>query len=729
MSIIDETTTEELKAFIQRQLEPICEADSGVLSDYIIALLRHDMEFDDLKTFCIEQLSDFLASSTQQFVDVLFGALRTKSYLPRPPAPAAFQAPAPAPVAPSALAPAPAPPRRAPTPPPAAAAPAPPAQQAVPIDDRLRSPGRARHPVHPHDGGFPPQHAAPAPVPAHGGFPASDGGFPRSDPPAPAGFPHGASPPPHMPPGAVMPPPVRDRDRPFGPIPSGLGDGMPPRQKRRGRCRDFDEKGVCMRGDSCIFQHIGPIVEGELPLPGRFAPHPSHMPPMRNDRFGPRPPNMMGGGYPAPGPFGAPAPGIPPGGGAPGMRMGMGFRMNNGGGAPGGGRASGNFIPGRSRDPQPAIVVDQIPTEHCNAAQINEFFARFGRIENLQVFEQERRAIITFATVDEAKAAHGSPDPIFGNRFIKVFFYNPDRHDATGAVSKPAHHQHHQHQQHGHHHAPPPGAYPPPPGYPPMGYPYPGYPPMGYPPYPGAPHAPAAPGTHAHDDVKLAEVYKKKDENLQKLQAMQRALEAKLATVGEAQRGDVETMITSLAKQIKEAKTSLLNDPRAASFLPKLVQKLAEERRRDQLDRELDLISQQAHEARDGPSPANGDGPASDDMAVDVTISPAVRSALDKPLPSGPVNWSSVRSKYSLDLRPTTLLVAGAESDEVKAAAIQQFREWGDVEALDESAEATGGQERAFVIKYKSRPQAEKAYAYGASPLPGIGQLKVSWKQ
>lgn len=36
------------------------DADSDVLADYVLALLRHDQVDDEVKKLCIEQLDDFL---------------------------------------------------------------------------------------------------------------------------------------------------------------------------------------------------------------------------------------------------------------------------------------------------------------------------------------------------------------------------------------------------------------------------------------------------------------------------------------------------------------------------------------------------------------------------------------------------------------------------------------------------------------------------------------------
>uniref|UniRef100_UPI0037E87AE6 RNA-binding protein 26 isoform X2 n=1 Tax=Semicossyphus pulcher TaxID=241346 RepID=UPI0037E87AE6 len=78
--------------------------------------------------------------------------------------------------------------------------------------------------------------------------------------------------------------------RPDHPVDRGpFGRGPPPQQRKR--CRDYDEKGFCMRGDMCPFDHgSDPVVVEDVnlpsmlpfqppPLPGVDAPPPPGLPP------------------------------------------------------------------------------------------------------------------------------------------------------------------------------------------------------------------------------------------------------------------------------------------------------------------------------------------------------------------------------------------------------------------------------------------------------------------
>ncbi|XP_044142112.1 RNA-binding protein 26 isoform X2 [Bufo gargarizans] len=75
---------EALKHWLSKTLEPICDADPSALAKYVAALVKKDKSDRELKALCIDQLDVFLQRETQSFVDKLFDAVNTKSYLPPP---------------------------------------------------------------------------------------------------------------------------------------------------------------------------------------------------------------------------------------------------------------------------------------------------------------------------------------------------------------------------------------------------------------------------------------------------------------------------------------------------------------------------------------------------------------------------------------------------------------------------------------------------------------------
>lgn len=79
---------EALKSWLSETLEPICDADPSALAKYVVALVKKDKTEKELKALCIDQLDVFLQKETQLFVDKLFEAINAKSYLPQSEQPA-----------------------------------------------------------------------------------------------------------------------------------------------------------------------------------------------------------------------------------------------------------------------------------------------------------------------------------------------------------------------------------------------------------------------------------------------------------------------------------------------------------------------------------------------------------------------------------------------------------------------------------------------------------------
>lgn len=248
------------------------------------------------------------------------------------------------------------------------------------------------------------------------------------------------------------------------------------------------EKGWCSRGEKCRFEHSTDAIRGGLPFGNRMnngmgqQPQMGHMPP--HMQFGPNqggphgfagspPPMMMfqgpGANAPpgwAPSQAGSPfqqnpqAQGFPPN--AP-----QGFNSNSlaqrlgeqppptftnltsddvssssssetasRGGFAGRGRGRGGGPAGvfqqRNRSTT-TLVIENVPAESLDLIQINDYFRRFGTITNIQIDAPSSKALVSYASPAEAKAAHESPDVIFGNRFVKVYFQKLDDGGDKGA--------------------------------------------------------------------------------------------------------------------------------------------------------------------------------------------------------------------------------------------------------------------------------------------------------
>ncbi|KAG0174358.1 hypothetical protein DFQ30_004671 [Apophysomyces sp. BC1015] len=221
-------------------------------------------------------------------------------------------------------------------------------------------------------------------------------------------------------------------------------------QQMRPRCRDYNEKGFCMRGDMCPYDHgADRIIVDE----GFNAPFANAGGPMNMGGRGPQPPFF---GMPVPNPMGPDAydperatliptsfpvdmpgmmmPDAMPNPMALPMRGGM--RPRGGRGRGRGGYMGGNQY--HQNKNNTTLVIENIPADVCQISKINDFFKKFGTIVNISVQPHVQKAILQFSSRSEAEAAHGSPDPIFDNRFVKVYFQREKEEPAdTDSETKP----------------------------------------------------------------------------------------------------------------------------------------------------------------------------------------------------------------------------------------------------------------------------------------------------
>ncbi|XP_057656729.1 zinc finger protein swm isoform X2 [Diorhabda carinulata] len=244
------------------------------------------------------------------------------------------------------------------------------------------------------------------------------------------------------------------------------------------RCRDFDEKGYCMRGEMCPFDHgIDPVVLEDTALTRVLTYNPNGTPPVVPSGIVPNP-ILNAPGHPmmnqrmplrADNPYNPQAPHMWRDGRFRGPRP-MGMRVP----------PMGPFIPqpNHNRELIPVPVMDNKQTETYNPmynhppnfvnnvdhenmykkkifdfnrlgprnknpqncslelkkvpqglnsiTHLNNHFGKFGKIVNIQVqYEGDpEAALITFSSHAEANAAYRSTEAVLNNRFIKVFWHN-----------------------------------------------------------------------------------------------------------------------------------------------------------------------------------------------------------------------------------------------------------------------------------------------------------------
>ncbi|KAF9090612.1 hypothetical protein BGX29_011371 [Mortierella sp. GBA35] len=534
---LDDASHSDLKEFLTQELALISDADPAMLADYIIALLKHDKETDELRDLCVSQLEDFLQQETESFVDMLFKALASKSY--RSYGSGASSA----------------------------ASRSYGASSSGSTEDRTSHPRQEKHhrgdsDVSDDDNDRSYKHArrddsldAPSAISAsnnnnsnnsnsnngrrrdyspsrpsddsrsdakRGGrsndFNATGSQFDfdrRGDRPGQGGFSKqqglttagfnsrnnansnnnnnnnqsgfninnnsGMDRNQNQWNGAQQSNQFQDQQG-NGAWRGGAnsmrggrggmqgGQGFGQNRPRRQRCRDYDEKGFCLRGDMCPYDHGDDrIVVDEMTqvpfnmmLPG-MGPNMMNMgmgrPPFfpgSNDVIAPLASDMYDAdGAPLSETMGVPRPG---GESSEGWRNEGGRFESTRGGARGrgslrgmrGGRGRGGSshpyaAPGRfgaggstggAAGSKTSLVVENIPDEFNTIDKVNEFFKHFGSLTNIQVDQPAHKALIQYSTRDEASAAYNSPEVIFGNRFVKVY-WQPDDLDSASFGRQP----------------------------------------------------------------------------------------------------------------------------------------------------------------------------------------------------------------------------------------------------------------------------------------------------
>lgn len=242
---------------------------------------------------------------------------------------------------------------------------------------------------------------------------------------------------------------------------------------KRQRCRDFDEKGYCVRGETCPWDHgVNPVVLEGINNPTLIG-MPSHL-----REYNPDAPELwnrssafQGARGPFPHKSGVVVPGNytrPPGAGFRPTTAAFSFPINPAAtplqrelisvpvvDANAGGDVSASQSK-RRYEPEDTVAVAEGPTkrklpinsrlgprvgpqQNCTLelrkiprgmntiTHLNNHFSKFGKIVNIQIsYEGDpEAATVTFSTHAEANVAYRSTEAVLNNRFIKVFWHSP----------------------------------------------------------------------------------------------------------------------------------------------------------------------------------------------------------------------------------------------------------------------------------------------------------------
>ncbi|PTB45768.1 hypothetical protein M441DRAFT_131399 [Trichoderma asperellum CBS 433.97] len=385
--LFPEEDAPQLKTWIVKRIENTSDADSDVLADYVIALLKHDGDAASVRALCEAEIPDFLTEATdpKTFLDDVFQAIAYKSYRPGAPSP-------PKPTTSGAIG--------------VAARPLPSAQ-GVQSSGPHHTGSRKRgfHDDGEHDG--PASHGRSHKQPRRGSnhgrmddslMGGQQGSYVSVDSmPGMSHFdPRGAL-------EAIMQMQAMGIPYPgmaefMAQMPHGGGRTS---QRRRGRCRDFDTKGYCSRGNQCMYDHGN----SSIYVPNMLS---------QIEEYDPNNAVLSLSALAA-NPYQFPM-----------ETKGRGRGRGGRGGKKGGARASFSAegpVHDRSKS---TIVVENIPEENFNEDEVRAFFSQFGEIVEVSMQPYKHLAIVKYDKWASANAAYRSPKVIFDNRFVKVFWYKDD---------------------------------------------------------------------------------------------------------------------------------------------------------------------------------------------------------------------------------------------------------------------------------------------------------------
>ena len=285
-----------------------------------------------------------------------------------------------------------------------------------------------------------------------GGRPAhQNSGLPGIPSPAAMGFPGLLPPPPAMPfdpndpvaamlamqqamgfpplPGMPLPPQAGSPTG-FPPFPAqnSPASSVPPKQRINARCRDYDTKGFCTRGNACPFEHGTDLIVVPGQQEGTIIR--THLVNLADDSTEYDPKNSVMLDIQR-------SPSDTNGHTTFDSQRGNDRGRGRGRGRGDRGGPINTYTPRRNRADFSyagpindrfitTIVVEQIPEEKFDEQSVRDFFGDFGEIKEVTMQAYKRLALVKYTDWASAKRAYDSPKVIFDNRFVKVYWYKPD---------------------------------------------------------------------------------------------------------------------------------------------------------------------------------------------------------------------------------------------------------------------------------------------------------------
>ncbi|KAL8670817.1 MAG: hypothetical protein Q9168_004665 [Polycauliona sp. 1 TL-2023] len=686
--LIGDEEAAELKTWVVKKLEDISDADSDVLADYVLALIRAETPEPELRLSAVANLEDFLQDKAEKFVDETFDALHSKSYMPGYVSPQTITSATTSPIPPTG-------PRYPQDPQTRRHASA---STLEPEQSKKRSYSEHYNPAGGNDSHYG-RGDRQMKQPRRGGVRGGRQDFTNGRPPygqsgSPLGLPRGQLPFPNT----VPPPP--DLNEPLmammmqaigmqapqqtPPLPTGPQYGYPQpgqntpaynengRTKINARCRDYDTKGFCVKGNTCPFEHGNDRVVAPGQDVAEYDPKNSAITDVPATS-----PRVNGfGGQDMHARNNAPGPNAYRGRGDGRDRGGRGnfpSRRAN--------RAEFSQAGPNSDRSNSSIVVEQIPEEKFSEDSVRGFFSAFGTITEVDMRPYKHLAIVKYSDYWDAKQAYESPKVIFDNRFVKVYWYKPDAipqsaDGRNGSVSG------------------------------------------------GLENAP-----------KSEEPEFDKEEFEKKALAAQQKLEEKKTLMKEAEekRKTLERQKEELSQKQAEEKKKLLEKlaAKGASGSMNSDSGLNGEHKSgpDEVD---DKASAQTKALRAQVAALEAEAKS---LGLDAALSEEPFSARGRGRGRGGAGFDSYRGSprgrggfqaggaFNLDNRPKRVSVSGVEFNAEKDEALRQHLFGvGEYEAIEQHAEKPDAQ----IVTFKDRKTAER-FMYGVKDIPSVGKVELAW--
>ncbi|KAK7058251.1 hypothetical protein VNI00_001882 [Paramarasmius palmivorus] len=735
--IFDQANIQHLKAWLVRTLEPICDAEPGALADYVLALLQHNIPENELRNDLTAQLDEFLEKECPSFIETLFTALRSKSYLPYTTS-------------------------------------SPPSSSKsldggipIPLDGLLTPSDSRKRPLEheENENGRPPKGPRLSSEDQYSRYGAE--GDSRS-----GGSSRG-----------------RGSSNGYPPQPGRNSAYNPPDQRKI--CRDYYNLGYCSRGALCKYSHgddaivpaqmymNGPMMQGGMPFmpmfngfgmgsgpaaaydphearmdmrhmgnnrqmrppvlprtqneegrtsmsnaPGELpviqdltpevayrdvtpnpqyhtshssqlssqtsGPAPTGVPPQSESSHNPSAPNHSFQSHPP-----HPSSTYPPQDvemAGPSDLSQYPRPMNNGFRGRGRGGKPGSFRPERRNDK--TLVLEKIPDDKLSLEHVNDWFKRFGTVTNVAIDQAHNKALISFATHEEARSAWKSEDAVFNNRFVKVFWHRPM--EGQGQVGQRL----------------------------------------------LAASAPIVSGTNTKDtsDSKPPQpsqtpskpaphnTIAAKQQKLEQLISEQKSQMSSLDQASSDEKKEIMSRLRAIDEEMKSISASITTGGKSSA-----VSRDKEQQERERLDKELDL-----HGAVNGEEEGKE---STEDLKAKLEKLKAEAARLGIPADPEPHHGGGggyrpyrgrargfhrggfrggpPRGSMKLDNRPKKLLVKAEGSD-----GLQAIRDW--YETTGQLEDATQTEDGGVIVSFRTRHAAEQGFAKGTS-IPMLGSVQVTW--